>query len=275
MLGKLMKYEIKAGLRFLPIVYIAIAASYLMGLLAKSLDIIQIRITMSLILFIGAFAAIIMTVVLVIIRYFKGLFGAEGYLTQTLPVGKGSLILSKVIAAYLWTVISTVAAILAFLAFIQLNADGQLNEMIDLVFGGKFAPFIAVVITMSAVKLLTYIGEIYFAITLANTRLFLKNNIVFSILFYFIVNFAEGLLEIPAMFFIPLGISISNSGVAWSTESMAHSLGFSLSNFAAVNNQSLISDVSVGVGSIFVDLLAGITLLLLSRWLLTYKSSVK
>lgn len=97
MLGKLLKYEMKAGLRLLPIVYLGMVSVFLVGLLAKAIGISQIQFAAALLLAVGGVAAVLMTLVLVILRCFKGLFGTEGYLTQTLPVGKGTLLLSKVI----------------------------------------------------------------------------------------------------------------------------------------------------------------------------------
>lgn len=273
MLGKLMKYEIKAGLRLLPIVYLAIAGFYTLGLLAKAFDIIQIRMTMSVLLVIGGAAAVIMTLVFVILRFYKGLYSAEGYLAQTLPVSSGSLIAAKVITAYLWMLLSFIVAFLAVLSMLQLNDIKKLNELIKIAFGGSFTPLVIYFALSFFVQLLSFLGELYFAITLSNTRYLLRNSALFSIIFYFVANFAVSLLELVAMLFVPLGIIIKDKGVEWTTQTMAGSLAL---NWNVMNSQQpLVSNISVGIGNILADVIGGVALLLLARWLMTHKATVK
>lgn len=272
MLGKLLKYDFKYSARMLPVVYLAVAVAYLFGLLAKALNIAPLRISMSLLLVVGGVAGIIITFLTVILRYFKGLFGAEGYLSQTLPVSKGCLIASKVITAYIWMIISAAVAVLAFLAMFHLNDVEQLNELFDYLKSGNFTPMVIYLLLAGCVQLLAFLGELYFAITLANTRLFLKNNIVFSVVFYFASNMLVGLIEIPVMLFVPLGIKMSAAGAVWTTESMFQSIGFNLSTMQA---QPSGIDQAIGMGNIFVEAAAGIVFLLLARWLMEHKTSVK
>jgi hypothetical protein len=273
MLGKLLKYDMKAGFRMIPVTYLAIAAFYLLGLVAKALKISQLLGSATFLLVIAGIAAVILTLVFIIFRFHKGIFGAEGYLTQTLPVGKGSIILSKVITAYLWMVFSIVAAILAVIAVLHLNDVKELNKLIDYLFGSSFTPFVVFIVVTGFIQLLAYIGELYFAMTLANTRPFIRSNVLLSIVFFFAANMAVGFLEILAMLFIPLGLRITESGVVWTTETMMGSL-FKNGNIFAASEPPL-SEISIGIGSGFADLAAGIAFLLIARWLLTHKTSVK
>lgn len=115
----------------------------------------------------------------------------------------------------------------------------------------------------------------YFAITLANTSPFLKNNILFSIVFYFAVNMVGSILELVAMLVLPLGIKLTGDGhVQWVFES---TLGSIIANPSLAGEQdlSVFSEISLGVGSILIDLILGIALLFTSRWLMTRKTSVK
>lgn len=272
MLGKLLKYEFKYSARMLPVVYLAVAVAYLFGLLAKALDIAPLRVSMSLLLVVGGVAAVIITFLTVILRYFKGLFGAEGYLSQTLPVSKGCLIASKVITAYIWMIISAAVGFLAILAMFRLNDVDQLNVLFDYLKTGSFTPMVIYILLAGCVQMLAFLGELYFAITLANTRLFLKNNILFSVVFYFVSNILVGLIEMPVMLFVPLGIKMSATGAAWTTESMFQTIGFNLSS---MNAQSSGIDQSIGIGNVIVEAAAGIIFLLLARWLMEHKTSVK
>ena len=273
MLGKLLKYDMKAGARMMPVVYFAIAGIYLIGFLARELKIGQILTTASVLLVIGAISTFIMTVVFVIQRFYKGLFGAEGYLTQTLPVGKGHLILSKLITAYVWMVLSFAVAALAFLAMLQLNHVTDLRKLIDILFGSSFTPLFVFFTLTGCAQLLAFIGEIYFSVSLANTRPFIKNSVIFSIVFFFVSNFVVGLLELVAMLFIPLGVNFTENGIKFTTETMAGSLALNMDVFRSAD--PIVSNISVGIGSGFADLLAGVVLLILARWLLTHKTSVK
>jgi len=100
-----------------------------------------------------------------------------------------------------------------------------------------------------------------------------RNNVLFSVVFFFVANFVVGLLEIAAMLFIPIGIRITESGVSLTFETMIGSL-FESGNFFN-STQAPLSEISIGIASGFADLAAGIGLILLACWLLMRKTSVK
>ena len=52
--------------------------------------------------YIGFFGSIVMTEVLVFVRFYKNLFTDEGYLTFTLPVSRPTILLSKTVNAPNW-----------------------------------------------------------------------------------------------------------------------------------------------------------------------------
>jgi hypothetical protein len=102
MLGKLMKYEIKATARvFLP-VYAALIVSSLTSLLFHHVKFswpagISYSIMGGL-----TVAVIVISFILTLQRFFKNLLGPEGYLMFTLPVGVDHLVLSKLLTSALW-----------------------------------------------------------------------------------------------------------------------------------------------------------------------------
>jgi hypothetical protein len=102
MLGKLMKYEIKATARvFLP-VYAALIVSSLTSLLFHHVKFswpagISYSIMGGLIV-----AVIVISLILTLQRFYKNLLGPEGYLMFTLPVGVDHLVLSKLLTSALW-----------------------------------------------------------------------------------------------------------------------------------------------------------------------------
>ena len=109
MLGKLLKHEFRAtGRLMLP----ALGAVLVLAVLANfSIRFIQVTdSTFLAILFglvIGAFgigmiAAAVMTLVLMILRFYRNLLRDEGYLMHTLPVSVHELVWSKLIVSLVW-----------------------------------------------------------------------------------------------------------------------------------------------------------------------------
>ena len=115
MLRKLLKYEFRASLLILPICLVAMALLYGAGWAAKAIGISQLATTCAVFLALVGCASVVVALITAILRFYKGVFGAEGYLIQTLPVGKGSIILSKAITAYVLLFAGMLMALLAIL----------------------------------------------------------------------------------------------------------------------------------------------------------------
>lgn len=88
MLGKLLKYEVKAAGKVMPALYLGIGLTYGLGKLAEVLGIEQMKTGFGIACAGVGIAAMVLALILTVMRYAKGLFGAEGYLTQTLPSAK-------------------------------------------------------------------------------------------------------------------------------------------------------------------------------------------
>ncbi|NMA70262.1 MAG: hypothetical protein GX958_12735 [Desulfitobacterium sp.] len=111
MLGKLMKYEIKATARlFLPIfaalLLIAVANRFILGSGSETPTIISMAIYIF--IMIGMF---VMALFVTIQRFYKNLLSEEGYLMFTLPVRPWQHIISKMLIAMFWVISSTFVAI--------------------------------------------------------------------------------------------------------------------------------------------------------------------
>ena len=65
--------------------------------------------------YIGIIAANIITLIFLVIRYYRNLYTSEGYLTFTLPVKTDMIIHSKVITGSIWMFLSYVCTIIAIL----------------------------------------------------------------------------------------------------------------------------------------------------------------
>lgn len=110
MLRKLLKYEFKSTCRTFFVVYVVMAAlSILTGAMDRvnsSYDEEVMPLWMILMLLTAMFfaAATVITAVLNINRFYKGLFKDEGYLVHTLPVRPWQIIAAKLIPAVVWTI---------------------------------------------------------------------------------------------------------------------------------------------------------------------------
>jgi len=118
MVKKLFKHEFLFYIRVMGIVYGILLTMALAGriILCFESDSISYRIvsTISGITYgISVFATLAFTVVLAIVRFYKNLFTAEGYLTFTLPVTPTQHILVKAVTALTMEVITVVAILLS------------------------------------------------------------------------------------------------------------------------------------------------------------------
>lgn len=123
MLGKLLKYEFKSTARiFLPFYASIIVLSILNRILFIVLDNVEFLgipkfLTMTTyVLFI--IATFVMTLIVIIQRFYKNLLGEEGYLSMTLPVKTSTHIFCKITAAFTWvisTVLTTIISIILVL----------------------------------------------------------------------------------------------------------------------------------------------------------------
>ena len=127
MFGKLVKYEFKSvGRWYLAIYAGVIGLSAILGIWIQSLALrsqtdsglfyssvptegVLFGITTLIYGFLLATLAL-STFILIINRFRKSVYGREGYLTMTLPVSNHSLILSKLVVSYVWTILAGLTA---------------------------------------------------------------------------------------------------------------------------------------------------------------------
>ena len=144
MTGKLMKYEIKSSMKLMAVIWAAlIAASLLFSLSLHVLTDIAVErpgggISFAIgifefitgLMYFAVFVALIVaTLVIVIMRFYKGLLGDEGYLMHTLPVNPWQLITSKGIIAALIVMISVLVAFLSILVLAGVSGLETIPEM--------------------------------------------------------------------------------------------------------------------------------------------------
>lgn len=196
MLGKLMKYEVKATARwFIPLYTVLLLFALINRLLLyndpstikETANAFQIARILSMLAYVFLFAGImVVTFVVVIQRYYKNLLGDEGYLMFTLPVQIWKLIMSKLLIAMLWNFLSAIVGFCSILLLIpsqDIRKMGMFFTMLqDLL--GPIGYFLILLLSLSVLAF--GVIEMYAAITLGH--LFTKHKLLASFGMYIGIN---------------------------------------------------------------------------------------
>lgn len=270
MLGKLLKHEFKASCRIIPVFYLIIAGLMLLGTICRLFRIYLIATIITFLLAMGCAAVMVGTLAIIAVRFYQSMFGREGYLTQTLPVSKGSLLLSRLLLAFFWLfcgLLVCLAAVCFIFFLLDLGSPlAALRELIGQMGAAEFSMMAVFLLVSLVTQTLLSISAIYFAVTFSHTKPFLKNNILFSVVWYFALNTVIGLLEFAGMLLIPIVLTVQNGHLVLDFQFMADS-------FARINQMGL--EGLMPVGNMLVDLAGTAVLLPLTVWLLRRKTSVK
>ena len=192
MLRKLIKYDLKLFLKFMiPLWGVMVIAGLIQGIETTPDNLTSAKIIVLVFCFI-----FIENMILVIQRFYKSMYGREGYLTHTLPVTSNKLILSKVISA---TIISfTTAFILELENYILLYLQSKIYNGIYSINGimiQQIKDFMQIKVLHSIIFTIIYgifwvihlIYQAYTAITLgqlSNKYKFLTMIVTGAIIFY-------------------------------------------------------------------------------------------
>lgn len=200
MFGKLVKHEIRHSARYNLVIYlVALAVTLVMGLslVAESS---ALGVVSCFAIYITGFATVVVTLVSVIKNFYDTLYSRQGYLTLTLPVKSGELVASKVLVSFLWIIVGFLIMALTWVSIFFyvkqqtqasfdvlkiLFTDSGLLEMLPS--GFVVAEVIIVFALIILAKILTYVGYIYFAVTVANTRAFQSHPKLFGGITFFVV----------------------------------------------------------------------------------------
>ncbi len=130
MLGKLLKHEFKATSRLLLPVFLILAVFTLMDRIVLSLDIFHGALAfipgiITFVFVLSIIGVIVVSFIIIVIRFYKNLVKDEGYLMFTLPTNPSQLITSKLIVATVWSIASILACGLAIfiVATFKVNPD--------------------------------------------------------------------------------------------------------------------------------------------------------
>ena len=239
MLGKLLKHEFKATARtMLPMFGVVLVLSLLANLSftriadtdSGALDILFGLFIVA--FFLGLFTMGVMSLVVMIQRFYKNVLGEEGYLTLTLPVNVHEIVWSKLIVSFVWFLATGLIAMAAVFIAVFTLTSSELGEMFrnmpsfgemmrmffeetgvtPLQLTGAIAQFAAMIILSS----LTACLHFYAAMALGHS--FSNNKVLLSVVFFVALSFLFQFLS-SVLGFVADGLVLirwgAESGTVW------------------------------------------------------------
>lgn len=197
MLGKVLKYDLKSLIKNLIPLYVVLFGLGLMirilGLFDNVSVIAIVCGLMIVALVLVSFFSVVLTGIFSVKYYLENLFKDQAYLTHTLPVKKGTLLLSKVFSSLITIVITLVCVIISLLiAFYQANLFSGVIEFLGKSYAGmevyKFLIFMGI---YGLIAYLTTILMVYAAISIGFSKSSNKivSSVVCALIFYFVMEF--------------------------------------------------------------------------------------
>ena len=146
--------------------------------------------------FMSCVACVILTAVLLLVRFSKSVHGDEGYLTHTLPVGVHAILLSRLLVTVLFVAVAAGVAVLSvWLSTWKLEAVSEISEFFSLTFesAGLGADVWWSILASIFVQMITTVLMVFAAISIGHS--FNRGKVGFSILFYFALNTSTSLIS--------------------------------------------------------------------------------
>ena len=189
MLGKLMKYEFKATSRiyvplFSAMLIVSAISRLMMRLQSDAPHIVGVT-TASMLMV----AAVVVTLILTIQRFYRNFMTSEGYLMFTLPVSTGKLIWSKLLVAAVWNIVCVIAVFLSIV--IMANSGKEIADMLQSLFSMDLSSVNEAffMIEFAAILLGLLLGGILSLYTcLALSLFFNKHRIPISFAIFIVMN---------------------------------------------------------------------------------------
>ena len=238
MLGKLIKHEFKSTAHSMLGVFMAAGITFVVMMLVFLIKIKSLMVISSVVLGAIAVAVLVITLFSIITTFNKSLYGAQGYLSFTLPVTSRQLLASKTIVSLAWVFISFVFAIAVtvFLVFYWVaQTSDSLKQTIQAVYDllrnmeGMPDPqtAIRVIVTLVIVlflRALFLIFKVAFSLAVANTRVLQKYNTIFMAILIYVGVFIVLTAANAAAQFIPFEIVVGSSGIGFAVNDVVHGL---------------------------------------------------
>lgn len=269
MFTKLLKHDLRATSRIIPFSFLALGVLYFVTYIIRLTvgEYYEIAYAIPLILFILAdIAMYILTLVLVIVHYYRTMFGAPGYFTHTLPATKCAIFFSKYLTILIWFCLSSILFFAGIFGAIVIVDNNPLTLFRGICHILSLVPVSLVISFLGLIlgQVLLFVSAVTGCMTLANIGAFSKNNVAFSFIFFIVFSIVQNIIDLLALLFIPFGLVYSPAG---GSQIVFESMIF--------YNSSPDVLVQTGLGSIIVDLLMAAGFILLSIYLLKKRVPLK
>ena len=250
MTGRLIKYELRSSIKLMGVIWAAlIVTSFLfsissnfMGNIMRSSSIASTLINLfqgiTGMLYIAVFiATAAASVVIIIMRFYKGLLSDEGYLMHTLPVKPWQLITAKGVSALIIVCASVIVSILSFMILAGTGSFGAIVEFCDLIREmfreePKVLLVAAELIVLVILSLLKSIYQIYASLSIG--QLAGKYRILLSLGAYVGINIVITVLTVLIMMLLDVTGALSGwSSVSLNTVNDMLNAGQTVLGFAA------------------------------------------
>ncbi len=260
MLGKLLKHEFRATSRtMLPIFAVVLILSLVANFSFRNIVFEDIGIAGILAsLFIAAFFISIvvmgiMSVVVMIDRFYKNLLGNEGYLSFTLPVSVHGLVWAKLIVSFVWFVVTAIIAFaamaMAVSTLISMNFEEifrnlpSLREAFEMFYestGISQSQLLAFILQMIAMVILSSLCVcLHFYAAMALGHSFSNNKVLLSVVFFIAISFLFQLIS--------AAIGVSTGGVITITTPAGNSGSQVMQTVQGLSLYSLLMQLAQGV----------------------------
>lgn len=222
MLGKLIKNEFKSSAHSVMNIYIAAAVALAAMLLSYAVKVTWVGVIGSIALIIIGLICVVITLVAVVTNFNRTLYGAEGYLSYTLPVKSSALLASKAIVSFIWVLLSYIFMIATFFivfAYVQSSIGEEVGSMMDMMMATVGLPSmqaigkaLAVTAVGMFIQIAVFVSAVFFAVTVANIRPFQRFGIFTALAVFFLIYIVMQVLLYVATTYVPLTVVIDTAG---------------------------------------------------------------
>lgn len=278
MLGNLTKHEFRATSRILPLFYLAILATAVPTVIFNAMNYAVMSVIFSILLILAGTFIIYGTVIYLVIRFYKGVYGPEGYLTMTLPVDESQILLSRGIVGFAWVMLSSVCFITTYSYALKtmLHSSQSSAEEIAIVtnmFSGGFMWFLLI---SSVIGNLALLAEVYMCVTIAQVKPFRKLGLGAAVICYVILYFAQQIISLPLTIFVPLSIYYTpNTGWGLSNIAMYTTIKELYSLPPHANNLADSMNFYMGIAAMFLPIIMLIVCSLITARLTKKKVNIR
>lgn len=281
MFGKLMKHELQATARIIPIVYLVTICLLVVQLVLRDISSDSISAISFLILALALVAQEIITLALVIWRFYRSMCADEAYLTYALPASPSKVLLSKLLAGSLWGSLSRLLSITGWIALLTEELPDRtipffsrfpaaIRMVTDILgIGDKETGIVAAFFLLQILSTAFSLIMVYFAILVGRSPVFRRVGIFGIVLVGFIEYMALQVINIFSMVFIPLSLQLNiQDEKVRSMEIVTKRMGTAYFSLVARPETVEAMPLSIGIGTwVVVPLLIILLYFLTTYWM--------